>query len=910
MKGFYTPIAEPVKKKKRHKVTKLKGGCESCGAYHNCANGKFGISGSGENGIMIIDGIVSTQEEDTGVPFSGITQKYLRDRLAKYNVVLEECWYVHSIRCFVPRDHKGKPKATTPMRNGCRDLVWQEIKEKNPKKVILLGEEAVAAIFGEDASESRIGNGNAERYYGWKIPYSKTECYVFPNYSPEFPLESLGRKQNMLKKFNNLRPEKKPLWEWECLKKDDNFRIRDLYFKKYLKEAIEWKKEYTPFNYKDYCVSIETEKEAIAIINNFNTPGTLAVDIETNNLKPYSDESKIYTVSLSDGRVSYGFNWYNSEEFKDALRRILTNPEIKWVIANVGMEAVWFTEMLGIQIANVFWDTVIASHMISPTVKRGNSLKFCTLKYEGIIGYDNSVHEQLIGKHGDKPQYALNEIHTVPERVRNIYCAADSLFTMKVMFHQKAFYAKEPKMYELFRTYMRGAVLFSKTSYRGFHVNETKLIDNMSVAENAIFEIEGKIAKCEEIKQWDRLHPDKPFKVTSGDYLRELFFDILGFDTHKRTAEGKKSTDADVLKVIAEKSALASLILERSTQEKILEVLTGIKKNTMKGKIHPEILLFTASTGRSSSQNPGFQNLPLHNPVYSEAIRSVLEAAPGKEIVDFDFSALEARLGYSIHKDPLIKAELDGADGHTVTAGVVFQDVEKATQRIAELMSPEKDSFTEEELNKVFKDEIRRPSKTCTFAWQYGASAQRIYESLWNEAFEDYHKQYFAELGYDTSEKFKKLCAEMTDTYWEKYGTLKNWREDSWEEYLNTGRVYSVCGWRMTGICSKNLICNSLVQGVGLYITLLAALKIEDDFQELEVESEYILSVHDAGYYGIDPVEYFEKDLKSVIMNGMTNYINETVEWLLLGMNADEEYSMGNWHNIVSEEELKKRIWN
>jgi uracil-DNA glycosylase len=130
MKGFYKKKEITTPKRKKTNFRKISG-CESCKQYHKCENGKFGVSGSGSNGILIIDDMVSIQEERGQGDFSGIDAKYLKSCLGELGVKLEECYYMHSMRCYAGGK---KENISTAMRNGCKTLFWKDIKSLNPDK--------------------------------------------------------------------------------------------------------------------------------------------------------------------------------------------------------------------------------------------------------------------------------------------------------------------------------------------------------------------------------------------------------------------------------------------------------------------------------------------------------------------------------------------------------------------------------------------------------------------------------------------------------------------------------------------------------------------------------------------------------------------------------------------------------
>jgi uracil-DNA glycosylase family 4 len=914
LKGFYTPKKVEVSRKKKVKINRLKGGCESCKAYTKCKNGKFPVSGSGRNGIMIIDGVVSTQEETTGEAFSGITQKYLSYKLQKLGIDLNECWYVHSVRCYCGTE---KEKVTTPMKNGCKDLLWKDIKKLQPKKIILLGDLPVHEIYSDRLAKSRVNSG-VEKFYGLSIPDQELSTWVFPNYSPREVLEPLSKKIDFLKKKNKLKTEKKPLWEWKCLSNDSNFRLYDLYFTKYLKNAIYHKKPFTVCDFKKRCVSLETPEEAASIIKSLNKPGRLAMDFETDRIGCYHPDADLITISLATKDVSYGFEYYkNNPEFMKALRDLLSNPEITFIIHNTEMELSWSRTVIGVNIENII-DTLLMSHFLRPAISGGDNLKFNALEVCGVLGYDEEVEQYIsspskdIWKRGKKKKekksiYSKNRMREMPMRSRNLYCANDSFFTYRVFEHKYPLIQRNKKQFNLFNLYLEGQHVFVEAGEVGFTVDEEQMIKNLRTCDENLIRLGGLIAESDELKLWYK-NNTKEFNPDSGDHLREFFFDLLGYDTPKRTDRGLKSTDGEVLNEIGKESPVAKLIAEYAKYSKIETFIEGIQRNTVEGILHARVGLSRASTGRSNSTDPNMQNTPKHDKMSERMVNEILKAPEGFELYCPDYSQLESRGGYSIHGDLGVKEEIlnPDLDTHSAMAQAIFLDNEKATQRIAELKDPDKDSFTEDELKDIFEEELRTHGKTINFLSLFGGGIGKMYQSLYFEGFKSYHKKYFAEIGIDTSEKFREHCKSIHEAYWARYVDLKKWRDDFWENYLRTGEAWSPEGWCLNTMASKNLVTNFCIQGGSFACGLRGLVLLHRKMKERGYKSKILLMIHDSVEIATTFIEYFDKGLKELVEECMVDYVNENTDWLKINMEMDGEFFLGNWANGVKEEDWRR----
>ena len=97
----------------------------------------------------------------------------------------------------------------------------------------------------------------------------------------------------------------------------------------------------------------------------------------------------------------------------------------------------------------------------------------------------------------------------------------------------------------------------------------------------------------------------------------------------------------------------------------------GMKNNVDDyGIIHPEFMQCVTATGRLSSRNPNFQNMPRGN---TFEIRKVVESRfKGGKIIEGDYSQLEFRVAGFLANDQQAYDDVrDGTDVHSYTASVI-----------------------------------------------------------------------------------------------------------------------------------------------------------------------------------------------------------------------------------------------
>ena len=97
----------------------------------------------------------------------------------------------------------------------------------------------------------------------------------------------------------------------------------------------------------------------------------------------------------------------------------------------------------------------------------------------------------------------------------------------------------------------------------------------------------------------------------------------------------------------------------------------GMKNNVDEDSfIHPEFMQCVTATGRLSSRNPNFQNMPRGS---TFAIRKVVESRyPNGKILEGDYSQLEFRVAGFLANDKQVYHDVEkGTDVHSYTASII-----------------------------------------------------------------------------------------------------------------------------------------------------------------------------------------------------------------------------------------------
>ena len=139
-----------------------------------------------------------------------------------------------------------------------------------------------------------------------------------------------------------------------------------------------------------------------------------------------------------------------------------------------------------------------------------------------------------------------------------------------------------------------------------------------------------------------------------------------GFKTDRTTLENRRAElSGEALEFVTAYTRYSALRTYLNT------FVEGMKNNVDdKNFIHPEFMQCITATGRLSSRNPNFQNMPRGN---TFEIRKVVESRfQGGKIIEGDYSQLEFRVAGFLARDSQVYIDVgEGTDVHSYTASVI-----------------------------------------------------------------------------------------------------------------------------------------------------------------------------------------------------------------------------------------------
>lgn len=294
--------------------------------------------------IAIVGEAPGAQEEIEGTPFVGHSGKLLTTMLREAGIDREDCYITNVINVRPPDndftiyyDAKGVPTADLL---AAHKRVQQEIIDVNPNVVIALGNEALRALTGKNAIKKYRGSileGVIQRTDG--SPFK-----VIATYHPA----AIAR-----------------MYEWRPVAVMDLGRAA--------RSCEDPALGITPRDIQHGLTFEELTKE----LGRLQTmpDGPVAFDIETENRQvnsiAFSDRPGYAVVVplFFDGRNI----WSESEEVAlwGQITQILENPKIQKIAQNANYDVTFLKDIMGIETAPMYMDTMLAHHCVYPEFEKG-----------------------------------------------------------------------------------------------------------------------------------------------------------------------------------------------------------------------------------------------------------------------------------------------------------------------------------------------------------------------------------------------------------------------------------------------------------------------------------------------------------------------------------------------------------
>ena len=624
---------------------------------------------------------------------------------------------------------------------------------------------------GSEGSNKRIREGISN---GKDLAYlSKKLVTIDCNVPYEFHLENLVIKnmnnQSLVDTFKEL--ELNSLINKIIDRRDDSIR------------TVQTNKKYIIVD------TLETLKEMITKIDQASI---VSFDLIAENFdyKSGNIEGISFSTSKDSGwYVPLGSNQKNGDVFLDFLKNIFYDDKYYFCSLNIKQHMVLLLKN-DIVFKSKFYDVILAEHLLMPE-RHSYNLDFISIDY----CQDNMKFNSELFK-----TEKIAKLTDLNDEDQLFYACERADVILQTYLPQKEKLISE-NLFDYYQKIEKPLVtVLSAIEKEGVYVNK-QMLDELSIESGRKIDI---------ITKQIFLISGYEFNINSPQQLAVLMFDELKLREVK-----KRSTAVEVLKVLKQYHPIAQLALDYRHLNKLKNTyLDALPKyiNKNSNRVHSSFNQTTTVTGRLSSSNPNFQNIPIRTD-YGKEIRKAFCSSDGNKIISADYSQIELRIMAEFSKEPnLIDAFNNDIDIHTRTASLI-------------------NNIRESEVN----GNQRRTAKVVNFGIMYGAGPFRMSQELGIPIKES---KELIEIYFQTYPKIKEYM-DNTISFAKEYGYVKTLFGR--KKNVNLGSHLSV---QMQKAEERALI-NMPIQGTAAELIKVAMINIFHKFENNNLNTKMILQVHD-----------------------------------------------------------------
>jgi len=571
-----------------------------------------GPIGPKEARIAIVGEAPGEEEESTGVPFVGKTGQVLTKLLTQAGLSRPDLYITNVIKYRPPGNRLENLHTIGIDQLEEEEKTRQELKALNPSVIIAVGGTALRAITGIQGITK--WRGSILNWEGIK---------VIPTLHPSYLVRGQFHESCLV--LLDLMKARK-----ESLNRDPYVDHRIARFN---------------LTYDELCNDLSLLKQDVELGETL-----ISLDIETdfgiNYIKcvGFAIRKDFSFVVPIVEELQPKWSLEEEENLWWLMRSILLHKNAKIIVQNMGMEFIVLYEWIGEM--KIFFDTIIAHHLIYPELKKNLGLQ--TSIYTNHPFYKDDAKNQA---------YAPQALY--------LYNARDCMVTFEI-YEVLDKLMKYEGLTKFFYDYqMPLCHILCLGTIEGILVDTKKIWQYQSIAQQEL-----KLAQ-------DKLNAllKEPLNVNSPKQMGLLLYDKMKLPKqYKRTPQGRRlTTDEDAMVRLSKMfpSPIFSLILEVRQKSKLIS--TYLKEFWDKdSRCRPSWNITGAVTGRlACSENLRGTGLNMQN--IPRNIRDSFIADPGCLLYKVDLSQVESRLVAYMSQDlNMMRVFEDGGDIHCLVASMLY----------------------------------------------------------------------------------------------------------------------------------------------------------------------------------------------------------------------------------------------
>lgn len=651
----------------------------------------------------------------------------------------------------------------------CRKSIIADIERTQPHIIVAVGPVALEwTLQVKDVAKWR------GRFVPAKI--GNHVCWVYPIYHPNYIIAN----QRISSNGNTIRTE------WDHIFKLDLVNLFD--------PLLIEEPEYIDHGFLDQIVwseGLKSDRElekVLSWIDEMSRSKIVAVDYETNCLRPFEKDSRLLTIAIANDKKSVAFpieykEAWNPKQLatlKEALTKFFMS-DVKKIAHNVKFEMEWTAHRFGMDTlyTNTWEDTQAQAYVLDE--RRG------MLNLDALI----RIHFGFWLKELSNLNRARMESYPLEKILP--YNGLDSKWTLRLHHQQIKRVNHEAKIKKMYQFLLDASATLTATQCRGVVLDYNNHAELEKQFKDELLTIEEHIFKLPEVKQFkDRF--GMTFNPGSPDHVLRCLKNIVGLDEQLQKDNGKYSTDESILSTLSE-IELAKYILDyRGVSKKISTYIEPYPTYVLAdGKIHTNFNPYETSTGRLSSGDPNLQNVPNKT---GKELRRMIGAPKDHWMVCSDYGQIEARIiGVASQDEAFCEALWKDYDVHMEWAKLIAEEYPKVVGGSQNL--------NDKAAMKKFRAKVKN---LWVFPAFYGASPNSISKGI----------------GVPLD-----IVQDIFREFWRTFRGVKRWQKWILERYDRLGYVEALNGRRRHAPMSMNAVLNASIQGFASDICVDAMCRLD-----------------------------------------------------------------------------------
>lgn len=606
-------------------------------------------------------------------------QGTLFSKVLEYKGIKRENVYVTNA-CLCRLDPKNYKKGYQKDElSRCRERLYKEIKAKNPKIVVAMGNTAVQAVLNRKEGVTALR--------GTPIFSHELDLWVTATFNPGALMKSPKYFADFQEDIGKISTQ---------MYGDANALKKELETKTWL---------------------ISNVKDALKVIAFLKEQKKVSCDIETQGFN--FRKHKIYCVAFTwekGSAVVFKGELLDDPVVRIQLGTLMESPNVKFVWQGGKFDVKFFRSQLAIQ-AKVDIDIMLKHYAIDE--RRGtHDLETLSQTLLGAADYKTAFWKKWKPHIANLPPEALKDLYE--------YCGSDSDYSFRIDNILDPLLESNGAKRAYHELLIPGSDTFADIESHGFYIDQANLQAAEDKYEMIVNGLREELRLVAYEVGWDPDHyqelsgvkkAPEDFNQNSWRHLGYILFDLLKLPIHK----GKRSTDEEALdhiqyKVLGKpkekyfeelykpkdtddeatakalkaqgkaefKAAVDRWLEKHGNPAKFIHSLLQYRENFKlygtyirgvrnamhedDGRVHATFKLHGTETGRLSSADPNMQNIPR-----LPEIRNLFTVPEGYKLLQADYSQAELRVLAVLSQDPfLMKVYYDGGDLHDAVALKLF----------------------------------------------------------------------------------------------------------------------------------------------------------------------------------------------------------------------------------------------